>query len=132
MISINDSAPMLDEIELKLNKDRREQREPAQSRSSERQRPSNIHTEDDVDIVQGTGSIEGLGLRASLPQNLGMSVGFHVEGKLWLRWMLDQGALNKAIVITLFERFRWKRTTIDGKNLFPFTGHIFLRLVHFT
>ena len=52
---------------------------------------------------------------AAAPQNLGMSVGFQVEGKLFLRWLANESSVNQSIVTTLFERYRWKRTTVDGK-----------------
>ena len=63
---------------------------------------------------------------ASAPQNLGMSVGYQVEGKLFLRWLANESSVNQSIVTTLFERYRWKRTTVDGKKSFsiyyPFIG----------
>ena len=71
-----------------------------------------------LEFVQGTGSVEGLGIMASATQNLGMGVGFQVEGSLFLRWLLSESLVNQSIVTTLFERFRWKRTTVDGKKSF--------------
>ena len=47
-----------------------------------------------------------------------MSVGFHVEGKLWLAWLTLMSGLHQSLVTILYERARWKRSTVDGKKSF--------------
>ena len=119
---------ILDEIEKELNRGR-ETRRCAQEAPAERpmmrprhrlvvarnavQEPPQRVIQDGrppaIDIVQGTGSVEGFGLVAVCPQNLDMSVGFYVEGKMWFRFLENEGGVNQAIVTTLFKRARWKR-----------------------
>ena len=55
---------------------------------------------------KGPGSMEGFGVAAASAQNLDMSVGFHVEGKMWIRFLENEGGVNQAMVTTLFERKR--------------------------
>ena len=74
----------------------------------------------DLSITMSAGSLEGEGRSMSCPQNLGRSVGFLAEGKRFLRWLQAEGTMNESIATELYERSKWKRTTIveAGVRLF--------------
>ena len=52
-----------------------------------------------------SGSIEGVGLQASEPQNLGVACGFMAEGSKWIEWLLNESGVNRSICTELYERF---------------------------
>ena len=52
-----------------------------------------------------SGSIEGVGLQASEPQNLGVACGFMAEGSKWIEWLLNESGVNRSICRELYERF---------------------------
>ena len=51
-----------------------------------------------------SGSIEGVGLQASEPQNLGVACGFMAEGSKWIEWLLNESGVNRSICTELYER----------------------------
>ena len=52
------------------------------------------------------------------PQILGRSAGFMAEGKRLFKWMLAEGTMNEFIVTELYERSKWKRSTIHDDRSF--------------
>ena len=72
----------------------------------------------DVSICMGAGSLEGEGKEKSLKSNLGRSIAILTEGKRFITWLTNEGSLNESIVTELFERAKWKRTTLDGQRSF--------------
>ncbi|CAE7501059.1 unnamed protein product, partial [Symbiodinium sp. CCMP2456] len=71
-----------------------------------------------VNMTMGSGSLEGEGKQAALRRNLGRSCAFAAEGSRFFAWLHQEGALNSSIVVELYERAKWKRTTLDGTRSF--------------
>ena len=94
----------------------RNQRQPARS---------NPHT-GPIDMMHSAGSLECEGRVMARPQNRGWSSECQAEGKRTFSWVQQEGHVNEATVTDLHERYKWKRTTINGdKSLeisFPFFG----------
>ena len=74
-------------------------------------------------MTLSAGSLEGEGRTMSSPQNLGRSVGYLAEGKRFLRWLQAEGSMNESIATELYERAKWKRTTIVEAYLGRFLIH---------
>ncbi|OLQ06383.1 hypothetical protein AK812_SmicGene10342 [Symbiodinium microadriaticum] len=68
--------------------------------------------------VLQSGSLEGEGRVMARPQILGRSAGFMAEGKRLFKWMLAEGTMNEFIVTELYERSKWKRSTIHDDRSF--------------
>ena len=48
----------------------------------------------------------------------GRSCAFQAEGKRTFSWVQQEGHVNEATVTKLHERYKWKRTTINGDRSF--------------
>ena len=79
-----------------------------------------------VSLAGGSGSLEGEGKQMALPRNLGRSISFMTEGKRLLRWLQAEGAVNETIVLELFERMMWKRSTVNSDRSFTVDHPYFL------
>ena len=66
----------------------------------------------ELNITLSSGSLEGEGRLMAQEQNLGRSTGYMAEGKRFFKWLLQEGSLNESIATELYERSKWKRTTI--------------------
>ena len=75
-------------------------------------------------MTLSSGSLEGEGRLMAQEQNLGRSTGYMAEGKRFFKWLLQEGSLNESIATELYERSKWKRTTINDERsfevLYPF------------
>ena len=78
----------------------------------------------ELNITLSSGSLEGEGRLMAQEQNLGRSTGYMAEGKRFFKWLLQEGSLNESIATELYERSKWKRTTINDDRsfevLYPF------------
>lgn len=106
----------LDVIEARARADRKERRlnwkrQHGKGQGKPAQAASNPYA-GELSMTMSAGSLEGEGRTMSCPQNLGRSVGFLAEGKRFLRWLQAEGTMNEAIATELYERSKWKRTTI--------------------
>ena len=79
-----------------------------------------------VSLAGGSGSLEGEGKQMALPRNLGRSISFLTEGKRLLRWLQAEGVVNETIVLELFERMMWKRSTVNSDRSFTVDHPYFL------
>ena len=79
-----------------------------------------------VSFSGGSGSLEGEGKQMALPRNLGRSISFLTEGKRLLRWLQAEGSVNETIVLELFERMLWKRSTVNADKSFTVNHPYFL------
>ena len=75
----------------------------------------------EISFRLGTGSLEGIGLRASFPGWTAAS-GFLVEGTQFLQWLQAEF----AIATQLWEQMSWQRDVVNGQRSFsmayPFLG----------
>jgi len=109
---------IMDILEIRINKDR-----ARLSAEWKQIHPNPGHGEKnpfvgDVSITMGSGSLEGDGKEKSADRNYGRSCAFLTEGKRFFTWLLNESALNESIVMELYERARWKRTTLDATRSF--------------
>lgn len=79
----------------------------------------------DLSMTVSAGSLEGEGRMMSQPQNLGRSVGFMSEGKRFFKWLQNEGSINESIATELYERAKWKRTTIHEDRSFEMSYPFF-------
>ena len=79
-----------------------------------------------VSLSGGSGSLEGEGKQMALARNLGRSISFLTEGKRLLRWLQNEGSVNETIVLELFERMLWKRSTVNADKSFIVNHPYFL------
>ena len=79
-----------------------------------------------VSLLGGSGSLEGEGKQMALARNLGRSISFLTEGKRLLRWLQNEGSVNETIVLELFERMLWKRSTVNADKSFIVNHPYFL------
>ena len=84
--------------------------------------------EPNVSLSGGSGSLEGEGKQMALARNLGRSISFAflTEGKRLLRWLQNEGSVNETIVLELFERMLWKRSTVNADKSFIVNRPYFL------
>ena len=79
----------------------------------------------DLSMTVSAGSLEGEGRMMAQPQNLGRSVGFMSEGKRFFTWLQSEGSINESIATELYERAKWKRTTIHEDRSFEMSYPFF-------
>ncbi|CAE7289004.1 unnamed protein product [Symbiodinium microadriaticum] len=117
-------SDVLDLIEMDVNTRRRDMAKSWQEQNPGRD-TRNPYT-GDVSMTGGSGSLEGEGKLMALPQNLGRSVSFMTEGKRLLKWLQNEGAVNQSIVVELWERMKWKRSTVHADRTFTVMCPFFL------
>ena len=81
-------ADVCNELDISLNRDIMARYQEAVERAS--------HSS-----TLSSGSVEGVGLQASEPQNMGVACGFLAEGSKFLEWLKHESGVNKSICTEL-------------------------------
>ena len=79
----------------------------------------------DVNMTGGSGMLEGEEKLTATRQNLGRCYGFMSEGRRLLMWHQNDGHMDESIVVELYKRSKWKRTTMDGTRSFTIYYPVF-------
>ena len=111
-------AYVWDELDISLNRDILARHQEAVERASHVPDAPKPRKPLPVSSTLSSGSIEGVGLQASEPQNMGVACGFLAEGSKFLEWLKHESGDNKSICTELHERFKWKRQTINSARSF--------------